>query len=79
MLVLSRSTNEVVQIGPDCTVRVLEIRGCKVSLGITAPGGTKVLREELLTLKQRQKLHREDGSTGSPRGREEREGNADHP
>src|SRR5262249_46370782 len=48
VLVLSRKSGEEV-IVPDheITIRVLEIRGNKVRLGITAPGQTNVFRGEV--------------------------------
>jgi len=48
MLCLSRKRSQSIQIGKDITVMVIEIRGDKVRLGITAPRTTKVMREELL-------------------------------
>jgi len=47
MLVLSRKKNESVIIGNDVTVTVLEFRGDKVRLGITAPKEVSVHREEV--------------------------------
>jgi len=47
MLVLSRKKSEVVCIGDDVRVTVVEIRGDKVRLGFQAPGDTKIHREEI--------------------------------
>ena len=47
MLVLSRKSNEVICIGDDVTVQVLEIRGAKVRLGIIAPEQVAILRREV--------------------------------
>jgi len=50
MLVLSRHREEVIVIGEDpnvVTVKVLEIRGDKVRLGIEAPPGVSVHRQEV--------------------------------
>lgn len=49
MLVLSRRRDEAIVL-PECavTVRVLEIRGNAVRLGIQAPDGVTIIREELL-------------------------------
>ena len=47
MLVLSRKKNEVVVIGKDIIVTVVEIRGDKVRLGIVAPKDVAVHREEV--------------------------------
>lgn len=47
MLVLTRKHDEAVYIGADVRVRVLQIRGRTVRLGIEAPGEVLVVREEL--------------------------------
>ncbi len=52
MLVLTRKKGQAIKIGDDVTVTVTEIRGhgakSLVKLGISAPSGVKVLREEVL-------------------------------
>jgi carbon storage regulator len=47
MLVLSRKTNESIVINDQVTVTVVEIRGDKVRLGITAPREITVHRQEV--------------------------------
>jgi carbon storage regulator len=47
MLVLCRKRNEAICIGADVKVHVVEVRGDKVRLGITAPASTVVDREEV--------------------------------
>ena len=51
MLVLTRKRGQAIKIGDDIVITVTEIRGkgskSLVKLGITAPPGTKVLREEV--------------------------------
>jgi len=47
MLVLSRHLNEVITIGDDIEIMVVEIRGDKVRLGITAPSDLSVHRKEV--------------------------------
>ncbi len=51
MLVLSRRVGEAIVIGDDIVIRVTEVRGrssrAVVKLGIEAPQGTKILREEV--------------------------------
>lgn len=47
MLVLSRKKDQVIRIGDDISVMVIEIRGDKVRLGIDAPEHIKVHREEV--------------------------------
>lgn len=48
MLVLSRKEGEFIRIGDDIEVCVVELLGNRVKLGINAPDGTLILREELL-------------------------------
>jgi carbon storage regulator len=47
MLVLTRRVGEVIKIGDDIEVTILDARGKQVRLGITAPKEVKVLRLEL--------------------------------
>lgn len=47
MLVLSRHRDETVCIGDDVRVTIVDIRGDKVRLGIEAPNGVGVHREEV--------------------------------
>ena len=47
MLVLSRKCSEVIRIGGDISVVVIEIRGDKVRLGIDAPKEVPVHRQEV--------------------------------
>jgi len=47
MLVLSRQKDETVMIGDDVEVAVVDIRGDKVRLGITAPPHIPVHRKEV--------------------------------
>jgi len=47
MLVLSRQKDETIMIGDDIEVTVVDIRGDKVRLGITAPREISVHRKEV--------------------------------
>jgi carbon storage regulator len=47
MLVLSRKAGQEIVIGMDVSVRVLEIRGNRVRVGITAPENVTVHRQEI--------------------------------
>jgi carbon storage regulator len=49
MLVLSRKIGERIIINDAITVEVLQIVGNRVRLGVTAPDGIPIMREELLT------------------------------
>lgn len=47
MLILTRKIGEILKIGSDVDVTVLSIKGNQVRLGITAPNGISVHREEI--------------------------------
>ena len=47
MLVLSRQRDETIMIGDDIEVTVVDIRGDKVRLGVTAPKEISVHRKEV--------------------------------
>jgi carbon storage regulator len=48
MLVLSRKVNQKIVLGDDIEVMIVEIRGDKVRLGITAPREVPVHRQEVV-------------------------------
>jgi len=47
MLVLSRQRDETIMIGDEIEITVVDIRGDKVRLGITAPKSVPVHRKEV--------------------------------
>ncbi len=47
MLILTRRVGESITIGDDVTVKVLNISGNQIRLGITAPSNVAVHREEI--------------------------------
>lgn len=47
LLILSRKKEEAVLIGRDIKIKVVEIEGDRVKIGIDAPKNLKILREEL--------------------------------
>jgi carbon storage regulator len=47
MLVLSRKTNESIVISDDVEITLIEIRGDKARIGITAPKSVSVHRREV--------------------------------
>lgn len=47
MLILSRKKNEVLRIGNDILLTVIDIQGDQVRLGIAAPREVQILRQEL--------------------------------
>lgn len=48
MLVLSRKLNETINIGDDVQIRILEVKGDTVRIGIDAPKSVDILRGELV-------------------------------
>lgn len=48
MLVLSRKSNETIKIGDDIEIRILEVKGDTVRIGIEAPKSIDILRGELV-------------------------------
>ena len=47
MLVLSRKLNEVIRIGQEIEIVILEIRGDRVKLGFSAPAEVPIHRREI--------------------------------
>lgn len=47
MLVLSRSVGELISVGDQITLRILEVNGTQVKLGVEAPAGVNVHRSEV--------------------------------
>jgi len=56
MLVLTRKSGEKITIGDDVVVKVLEIRGSQVKIGIEAPRGVAVHRSEIYDRIQEENL-----------------------
>jgi carbon storage regulator len=61
MLTLTRKAGQKIRIGDDIEIVVREIRGRQVRLGISAPDGLTVYREELY-----QQILAEGGTEDSP-------------
>jgi carbon storage regulator len=57
MLVLSRKPGEKIFIGPDVTVTVVRIGPNTVRLGIDAPAGLNIVREELVSTDEERETH----------------------
>lgn len=58
MLIMTRKTGEAMEIAREITVKVLEIRGQRVKLGIVAPDGTVVDRLEVAVRKRAERIRR---------------------
>nr|WP_285846909.1 carbon storage regulator CsrA [Sporosarcina luteola] len=48
VLVLSRKTNETIKIGDNVEIRILEVKGDTIRIGIEAPKNIDILRGELV-------------------------------
>ena len=59
MLVLSRQKDESIMIGDDVEIIIVDVRGDKVRLGITAPRSIPVHRREVYEAIQREKSEKE--------------------
>ena len=55
MLVLSRQKDETIMIGDNIEITIVDVRGDKVRLGITAPREISVHRREVYDAIQREK------------------------
>jgi len=59
MLVLSRQKDESIMIGDDVEICIVDVRGDKVRLGITAPKEIPVHRMEVYQAIQREKAEKQ--------------------
>jgi carbon storage regulator len=55
MLVLSRQKDESIMVGDEVEITIVDVRGDKVRLGITAPRSIDVHRKEVYEAIQREK------------------------
>ncbi len=60
MLVLSRQRDESIMIGDDVEIIIVDVRGDKVRLGITAPKEIPVHRREIYDAIQREKKQKKE-------------------
>lgn len=57
MLVLTRKAGESIAIGDQIMIKVLEVKGAQIRLGIEAPLGFRIYREEIyLKVKEQNQL-----------------------
>ncbi len=63
MLVLSRQKDESIIIGDDVEIIIVDVRGDKVRLGITAPKNISVHRREVYEAIQREKKEKAQKET----------------
>jgi carbon storage regulator len=64
MLVLSRQRDESIMIGDNVEITIVDVRGDKVRLGITAPKDIPVHRREIYDAIQREKAEKAQGDNG---------------
>ena len=57
MLVLSRRKDRSIMVGKNIEIKILDIRGNRVRLGITAPKTIAVHRKEVFEAIQQQKMN----------------------
>ena len=66
MLVLSRQRDESIMIGDEVEITIVDVRGDKVRLGITAPKHIPVHRREIYDAIQREKAQGAEGDAAGP-------------
>jgi len=66
MLVLSRQKDESIIIGDDVEITIVDVRGDKVRLGITAPKSISVHRREVYEAIQREKKEKQKKEAEQP-------------
>ncbi len=74
MLVLSRQRDESIMIGDDVEIIIVDVRGDKVRLGITAPKEIPVHRREIYDAIQREKRQKKEAQE-----KQEKESQASQP
>ena len=80
MLVLSRQRDESIMIGDDVEIIIVDVRGDKVRLGITAPKEIPVHRREIYDAIQREKAekkHTPEPENNEPKAKQEEKPQAD--
>jgi carbon storage regulator len=65
MLVLTRKLGEVIRVGDAVTVRVLEVKGNQVRLGVDAPAEVRIYREEVYLAIRKENKDSDTGINGS--------------
>jgi carbon storage regulator len=77
MLVLSRQRDESIMIGDDVEITIVDVRGDKVRLGITAPRHIPVHRREIYDAIQREKKEKQAKEQEEGVGEQQTEPSAD--
>jgi carbon storage regulator len=79
MLVLSRQKDESIMIGDEVEITIVDVRGDKVRLGITAPKHIPVHRREIYDAIQREKAQKIDGEVQASGNNEHEAKSAEEP
>ena len=66
MLVLTRKVGESIKIGDDIYIRVVQVKGKQVRIGVEAPRETKVQREELNSQDESVSTHKTETVSNAP-------------
>jgi carbon storage regulator len=72
MLILTRKVGEMIRIGDAVVIRVLEVRGSQVRLGVDAPADVRIFREEVYRASQEAKADGADGGAAPVNGESRR-------
>jgi len=67
MLVLTRKIGELIVIGDDIKIKIVEIKGKQVRIGIEAPRNVEVNREEIYRQKNADKVETTEDTDAPPR------------
>jgi carbon storage regulator len=78
MLVLSRQKDESIMIGDEVEITIVDVRGDKVRLGITAPKSIPVHRREIYDAIQREKAQKEGEVRAGDNGSADKSEDAGH-
>ncbi|MEN6307631.1 MAG: carbon storage regulator CsrA [Anaerohalosphaeraceae bacterium] len=68
MLVLSRQKDESIMIGDEVEITIVDVRGDKVRLGISAPRSVAVHRKEIYLAIQKEKQQSQDSDAHKDAG-----------
>ena len=69
MLVLSRQKDDSIMIGDNVEITILDVRGDKVRLGISAPRSVTAHRKEIWEAIKKEEKEKEEKSDIDPLGR----------
>lgn len=68
MLVLTRQKDEKIEIGDDIVITIVEVRGGRVRVGIEAPRGIPIKRDDVASSGNGEKIDNQHTGRGPVRG-----------